>query len=35
VVGTRVEESADGDPTTVLVVEETWPKELLADEPAA
>jgi hypothetical protein len=34
VVATRVEEGSDGDPVSVLVVEETWPKESLADEPA-
>jgi hypothetical protein len=26
VVDTRVEESSEGDPVSVLVVEETWPK---------
>jgi hypothetical protein len=26
VVGTRVEEGSDGDPVSVLVVEETWPQ---------
>jgi hypothetical protein len=30
VVGTRVEEGADGEPVSVLVVEETWPKRPLA-----
>jgi hypothetical protein len=30
VVGTRVEEGSEGDPVSVLVVEETWPKEPLA-----
>ena len=30
VVATRVEEGSDGDPVSVLVVEETWPKRPLA-----
>jgi hypothetical protein len=30
VVATRVEEGPDGDPVSVLVVEETWPKGPLA-----
>jgi hypothetical protein len=35
VVETRLDEGTDGDPVSVLVVEETWPKEPLADESAA
>jgi hypothetical protein len=30
VIETRVEEGSDGDPVSVLVVEETWPKRPLA-----
>jgi hypothetical protein len=33
VVGARVEEGSDGDPVSVLVVEETWPKRPLGDQP--
>jgi hypothetical protein len=30
VVGIRIEEGSDGDPVSVLVVEETWPQRPLA-----